>query len=163
MAKTRSDSIAAAVSAALAVAEGPLEPPAHIELRAGDRPFWDAVVSARARDTWNDVDLASAANLARAQADIERLTTEISVEGDMLTNRNGTQIINPKHQLLEVLSRRATSIARAIHVHAEATQGRSEDAGKKLGTERKAKAAASKVTAADADAGSLIPGLRAVK
>lgn len=160
MKKARSDSATAAVDAARAVADGPLEPPAHIVLRDGDRPFWLAVVSARARDTWNDVDLASAANLARAQADIERLTDEIYAEGDMLNNRHGSPVLNPKHQLLEVLSRRATAISRAIHVHAEATVGKSEDASKGLQAERQAGAAAAK---AGAKSEGLIPGLRAVK
>lgn len=160
MKKARSDSAEVAVAAARAVASGPLEPPAHIDLRPGDRPFWDAVVSARARDTWNQVDLASAANLARAQADIERLTAEIFKEGDMLNNRHGSPVLNPKHQLLEVLSRRATAISRAIHVHAEATVGKSEDASKGLQAEKMAGAAAKK--AADKGEG-LIPGLRSVK
>lgn len=160
MKKGRSDSAAAAVDAARAVADGPLEPPEHIKLREGDRPFWLAVVSARARDTWNQVDLASAANLARAQADIERLTGEIAEEGDMLNNRHGSPVLNPKHQLLEVLSRRATALSRAIHVHAEATVGKSEDASKGLDAQKAAQAAANK---ANKKGDGLIPGLHSVK
>lgn len=157
MKRTRSDSVTAAVRAAQSVAESPIEPPAHINLRDGDRPFWQAIVCARARDSWNTSDLESAANLARCKADIERVQREIDVEGDTLVNERGTTVLNPKHSLLEVLSRRAMALSRMLHVHAEATQGESREQGKRLSTEAKAKQAAS-----DADDG-LIPGLRAVK
>lgn len=160
MTRTRSDSAAGAVDAARAIAEGPIEPPAHVSLRDGDRPFWEAVVRARARNTWTEVDLAKAANLARCQADIERISGELAVEGDTSTNDRGTVIVNPKHALLETLSRREIALSRAIHVHAEATVGKSEDASKKLGAERAAGTAANKAAAKGAG---LIPGLHAVK
>jgi hypothetical protein len=154
MKRTRSDSAAAAVDAARS-ARLPVEPPAHVTLRDGDRPFWDSVVCARARDTWTAADLENAANLARCKADIERLQSEITGEGDIIVNDRGTQIINPKHTLLETLSRRAVALSRMLHVHAEATVGESRDAGKALKTEKEAKQAAS-----DDD---LIPRLHAVK
>eukprot|EP01035_Chromulina_nebulosa_P031537 gene31537-biopygen20260 len=71
--RKRSDSAAAAIAATQAAALGPLEPPAHVTLRPGDRPFWNAIMLARARDTWTEVDLTTAATLARTQADIEDL------------------------------------------------------------------------------------------
>jgi hypothetical protein len=160
MKRTRSDSNTAAVQAARAVAEGPLKPPAHVKLRPGDEPFWNAVVCARARDTWNDVDLSKAANLARCQADIERITIELISEDDVVLNSKGTLVVNAKHTLLETLTRREIALSRAIHVHAEATVGKSEDASKRLDAEKKAQEAASK---ANKGGEGLIPGLRAVK
>lgn len=157
MKRTRSDSAAAAVRAAQVAAAGPIEPPAHVNLRDADRPFWDAIVSARARDSWNTSDLENAANLARCKSDIERVQREIDDEGDTITNDRGTVVLNPKHSLLEVLSRRAMALSRMLHVHAEATVGESRDQGKALAAEKQAKQAAM-----DADCG-LIPGLRAVK
>lgn len=154
MKRTRSDSAAAAIDAARTVLL-PVEPPSHVTLRQGDRPFWDSVVSARARDTWTDADLENAANLCRCKADIERLQAEITIEGDTLTNDRGTVVINAKHTLLETLSRRAVSLSRMLHVHAEATVGESRDAGKALKTEKEAKQAASD--------NELIPRLHAVK
>ena len=136
--RNRSDSATAAVAAAQSASLGPLQPPAHISLRSGDRPFWDAIMLARARDTWTDSDLATAAGLARSQADIERLQTEVDVEGFTIPSGNGTPIVNPKHKLLETLTRRAVSLSRVLHVHAEATVGRSRDAGNALANERQA-------------------------
>jgi hypothetical protein len=121
---------------------GPLLPPAHVHLRDCDRPFWLSIVRARARRNWTDVDLENAANLARCKSDIERLQREINAEGDVVMNQRGTQIVNPKHTLLETLTRRAMALSRMLHVHAEATVGKSEDevAGAKLA--RKTHAAA---------------------
>lgn len=127
------------VQAMAAALEGPLEPPPNVTLRAVDVSFWNAIVCARARDTWTDVDLCKAANLARCQSDIERISKELQAEGDTLANDRGTMVVNPKHSLLETLTRREIAISRAIHVHAEATVGRSADAGKKLEAEKKAR------------------------
>ncbi len=119
-----------------------VEPPAHITLRDGDKPFWDAIVSARATSTWNTSDLEQAANLARCKADIERLQKELTEQGDIIENDRGTQVINPRHTLLEVLSRRSVALSRMLHVHAEATVGRSEQQAKRAAPEQEAKAAA---------------------
>ncbi len=102
----------------------------------------------RPRDRWNDADLAIAAQLARAQYAIERLLGEIDVEGDMIAGK-----VNPKHRLVETLSRRVMAQATLLHVHPEATQGRARDAGKKLAAE---------VDARNAEPDDLIPVLRAV-
>jgi len=101
------------------------DPPAHITLRPGDLPFWKSVVRARDYASWTDIDLAHAANLSRCLADIEQLQREITTEGDTLTNAKGTQVVNPKHALLETLSRRSVALSRMLHVHAEATVGES--------------------------------------
>ena len=69
--RKRSDSAAAAIAATQAAALPPLSPPAHVLVPDGARPFWDAIVQARPRDTWNPVDMASAANLARVQFALE--------------------------------------------------------------------------------------------
>jgi hypothetical protein len=154
----RSDSATAAVTAEAAAAQGPIEPPDYVRLREGDRPFWDAVVRARARETWTDSDLCNAGNLARSLADIERLQGEIDREGDIVLNAKDTPIVNPRHALLETLSRRVMALSRMLHVHAEATVGNSRDARQGAVNEKRArgrqKAAAS---AGDRSALALIP------
>lgn len=140
MRRPRSDSVTAAIAAAQAPIA--IDPPAHVTLREGDMPFWQSIVRARAATTWNLADLEQAANLARCKADIERLQEEITAEGDILTNDRGTQIINPRHTLLEVLSRRSVALSRMLHVHAEATCGKSEQQAKRAKPEQDAQAAA---------------------
>ncbi|MBH1979406.1 MAG: TerS protein [Comamonadaceae bacterium] len=131
--RKRSDSATAAVAAMQAASLGPLEPPAHVALRTGDRPFWNAIVTARARDTWTDTDLVTAANLARAQADIEHLQARLDTEGYVIDGK-----ANPVAALVETLSRRTVALSRVLHVHAQATVGRSADAANALANERQA-------------------------
>jgi hypothetical protein len=141
--RNRSDSISSAIRAAQAVALGPLPPPDCVNLRDGDLPYWNCIVTARARDTWTQIDLVNAGNMARTQADIERLQKQLDSEGYMQGDKP-----NPLAKLVDTLSRRALSLARALHVHAEATVGESRDAAKALANERKA---------ADTEANDLIP------
>lgn len=145
--RNRSDSAAAAVRAAQAAALGPLDPPAHVALRDGDRPFWDAIVTSRARDTWTAIDLCTAGNLARTQADIEFLQAALDENGYVLDGK-----VSPLAVLVDTLSRRSITLSRALHVHAVATVGRSADASKALANEKQA-------AAPDDD---LIPTLRSV-
>lgn len=148
--KQRCDSAAAAVRAAQGVALGPLNPPDHVTLRPGDRPFWDAVILSRARDTWNDSDLAIAANLARSQADIEKLQAELDIDG--YSDEKGR--LSVKAAAVEMLTKRTIALSRILHVHAAATLGDSEEAHKALAVDKKARAAA--------PGSDLIPTLRAV-
>lgn len=146
--KERSDSIDVMVDQMTKV----VVPPNHVRLRDCDIPFWRDIV--RARANWTDNDLVQAANLARCFADIERLQAEIDVEGDVLNNARGTPVMNPKHSLLETLSRRSVALSRIVQVHAQATQGDSGDQRKKNKAGQQAAAAGDKV--ADDD---LIPGV----
>ena len=141
----RSDTAAEATRRMADALTGPAQPPAHVKLRETDWPFWFSIVSARAKDSWNDADLEMAANLARTKSDIDRLGQEIDVEGDVVKNDRGTQIMNPKHSLLETLSRRAVALSRMLHVHAEATQGRARDTGKRGKAEQETQAALQQV------------------
>ena len=128
--ENRSDSALSAVTTLQNAAKEILVPD-YINLRDGDLPFWRSVV--RARASWNENDLAQAANLARCLADIERIQMEIDKEGDTLKNDRGTVVLNPKHSLLETLSRRSVALSRIIQVHAQATQGDSIHQKKKNG------------------------------
>jgi hypothetical protein len=157
MAKSiRSDSVTAAVKSAQAAALGPIKPPAHINLRDCDIPFWNSIVLARAADTWTDVDLAHASNLAHCLSDIDRLQQEIQEDGDVVKNDKGTLVVNPRHALLQVLSMRSTSLSAKLHVHAAATVGRSADAPNKLASDKRAR------QVVDSDLDELVPRLRSV-
>ena len=126
----RSDSVTADIENLKNAAED-TPVPSYINLRDGDLPFWRSIV--RARANWTENDLAQAANLARCFADIERIQKEIDEEGDTLKNDRGTMVLNPKHSLLETLSRRSVALSRIVQVHAQATQGDSDKQKKKNG------------------------------
>ena len=134
----KADTAAGSV-AAFQGAASDIHPPAQVRLRDRDWPFWCAIVRARARDSWTDIDLVHAANLARTQADIEKVQIELDEEGFTLVNERGTVVANPKHSILETLSRRAVALSRSLQVHAHATQGDSHQQVKKNKTQAKAR------------------------
>lgn len=136
MRQIRSDSADAAVQAAQNAIAAPLKPPAHVKLPAKAKPFWVAVMRNRPRHKWNTADLATAAMLARAQFDVERLQREIDAEGDVIDGK-----LNPKHALVDKLGRRIVTLSRLLHVHPEATQGRAREQGNALEAEREAERA----------------------
>lgn len=136
MRQIRSDSADAAVQAAQNAVAGPLKPPAHVKLPAKAKPFWAALMRNRPRHKWNTADLATAAMLARAQYDVERLQREIDAEGDVIDGK-----LNPKHALVDKLGRRVVTLSRLLHVHPEATQGRAREQGNALEAEREAERA----------------------
>lgn len=131
----RSDSAAAAVQAAQNAAQGPLNPPEHVTLPEGARPFWEALVRNRARHRWNDADLATAALLAVTQMQAAELMADIE-----------------QAALVDKLGRRIALLSKLLNVHAEATIGRAQAQGKTLELEREA----------EADHDPLIPRLRSV-
>jgi len=147
--RPRSDSAKAAVQAAQNAALGPLEPPPYVTLREQDKPHWQAIMKARARHTWDEADLVTAATMARAQADILTLQAQIDLEGYVVDGK-----INPAAQMLETLSKRVVSLSRILHTHAEAKLGRARDNGKTLALEREAE---------QAEDDDLIPRLVAIK
>lgn len=115
----RADSAKAAVQAAQNVAQGPIAPPGYVTLPEPCKPFWDAIVTSRPRDTWTDADLVLAANLARTQHAIE----SASVGSD-------------EHAKL---TRLAMALSRSISVHATATVGRAADMVNAATLEREAR------------------------
>ena len=134
----RSDSATAAVTATQNAALGPHDPPDYIEFPDTAIPYWLHIMEARARDRWLPIDLANAAELAMLYDDMGRLRKAIRDEGDVLEGKP-----HPAHRLLDTAGRRAIALSRMLHVHPEATEGRSRDAGNALQNERKAKEAQS--------------------
>lgn len=138
MTKTRrpkSDTIKYAALAHQNAAQAPIEPPAYVTLPDGCKPFWDAIITSRARDTWTDSDLVTAANMARVQYALE-----------------SAQVGGEEHAKLTRLS---LALSRSLSVHTTATVGRAANMVGAATAERNARV--------DADADDdLIPRLRAV-
>lgn len=124
--RQRSDSVTGAINS-MAGASKEIEVPEWVNVPESALKFWRSITRARAADRWNDSDLENAAELARTKASIERLNKEIATEGDVIKNDRGTPIVNPKHSLLETLTRRMVALSRMLQVHAEATQGKARD------------------------------------
>jgi hypothetical protein len=82
---------------------------------------------ARTRDEWTDADLIAAAQLARCQQEIELESEALEDEGSVIENARGTQVMNPRHSVLEQLSRRQLAIMRSLRITGSSTGERKED------------------------------------
>jgi len=109
-----SNSISAHIKAMANVMAPEFEPPAHVRLPDEARPFWSGIMASRARDEWSKNDFVVAAQLARAQYDIERESLLLEGEGSVVENARGTQVMNPRHSVLEQLARRELALMRAL-------------------------------------------------
>ncbi len=137
MKRNRSDSASAAVSAMQSAGQ---RIPAPESLAPADVPYWDSITRARAKEDWTDVDLQHAASLAKILRYIDDSHAEIAEQGMTLVNERGTQIDNPAFSRLEKMSRLALSMSTKLHIHAEATVGKSEDSAKRSTKQRQAEA-----------------------
>jgi hypothetical protein len=124
--KHRTDTIKGALQTMDGALNG-VDVPGWVNVPEDAMSFWRSITGARAVDRWTDSDLEAAAELARTKANIERLNIEVREEGDVIINQKGTPIVNPKHNLLETLTRRMVALSRMLQVHAEATQGKSRE------------------------------------
>lgn len=109
-----SNSVAAQLKAMVNVMAPEFEPPSHVRLPNEARPFWSGIMASRARDEWCKNDFVVAAQLARCQYDIERESLLLEGEGSVVENARGTQVMNPRHSVLEQLARRELALMRAL-------------------------------------------------
>ena len=109
-----SNSVAAQLQAMVNVMAPEFEPPAHVRLPEEARPFWSGIMASRARDEWSKNDFVVAAQLARCQSDIEKESLLLESEGSVVENARGTQVMNPRHSVLEQLARRELALMRAL-------------------------------------------------
>lgn len=144
---TRSDSNDGALDA-MQEAAREVVAPSQVTFRPGDQEFFDAIVGERAPSEWSTSDLLLAANLARCFADIERVTREVASEGDTVTTPKGGIALNPKHSLLETLSRRTVVLMGKLQIHAAARNGRPEGVAPKRAAVAGARAALGRAQAA---------------
>ena len=121
-----------AVRALVNAGMGPLGVPEHVALRPGDKPFWDGVVRARARDEWTECDLVIAAQLARCQADIESESRLLEAEGSVLINARGRQVVNRRVAVLELLTRRALALMRSLRMTGRVAGDMRDEAGRRI-------------------------------
>lgn len=135
--KNRSDSISEIVKANMnAVVE--IEPPETSNLTADDMVYWRAIVDAR--HEWSMIDKFHAANLARTLRMIDFESEMLEDEGSVIMGgKNGTTpVMNPRHTVLDQLSRRATNLSQKLQVHAQATMGDPRDSKGKNRLKREA-------------------------
>ena len=133
--RQRSDTATADIIAYYAASQV-IEPPKPLDNQELD--YWRAITKARALDDWTAIDLLHAWNLSKLMAQIENSHQEIATNGMTIMTEKGTPIDNPAFSRLEKLTRLATTLSVKLHIHAEATVGRSEDTAKRATKQRAA-------------------------
>lgn len=110
-----------------------LRPPAHIRLRRGDVPYWDAIIDCRSRDEWRPIDLYLVAQLARTMADAEAEQQALAAESTVITNKRGRLVKNPRLAVVDRLLLRELSLRRGLRI---ATAAKSNDLAARRALER---------------------------
>ncbi|PWK35797.1 hypothetical protein [Pseudomonas sp. OV226] len=93
-----------------------LTPTRELEPRA--RQIFEMIMSMRPSTMWGAYDLQLATDLAEINAQIEWTQEVLAVEGDVLTTRLGTPIINPRATHCGNLKRQAVTFVRALGLSA---------------------------------------------
>lgn len=146
--RARADSAASAVKAMVDAAKPDIEVPQHVTLTDSARPFWIGVVRARARDEWSEVDLVVAAQLAQCQADMEEEDQALRIEGRVVKNDRGTQVMNPRTTVLEQLARREMALMRTLRMGGRIAGDARDETGKRT-LERQSRTARKQVEEED--------------
>lgn len=147
--RPKSDSAAGAVLAAMNAAKGLHKPPAFMTLTTDAMLYWPAVMGARARDDWTDVDLVVAAQLVQCQADMAEEDKLLRQETRVLRNERGTKVMNPRVTVLEQLARREMALMRTLRMGGRAHGTDPRDDAKRAKYDAKARAVRQQVESED--------------
>lgn len=91
-------------------------PPDHVQISADVLPDFRAIVRARARDEWSELDLIVAAQLAECIGRQREQDALILVEGDVVLNAKGTLVANPRVAMLANLAGRQMAYMRTLQM-----------------------------------------------
>jgi hypothetical protein len=127
--RQRSDSVAAAVGQFKAAALPELLPPDHISVPDGAKPFWFAIIRARARGEWEAAPslLNAAANLAWTQWQIDQARRQIDGSVAMDEEMSAAQL----GSLLLKMQRLEMGYLRTLQQHGRAVEGEARDIAKR--------------------------------
>jgi hypothetical protein len=128
--RLRSDSTTAIIKAMANARLEELKPPEHVKLTDNAKPYWSAVIDARARDDWTPVCLVLAAQLAQCQADIASNDLLLRSEDSIIENKFGVPMINPRALLIEKMTIREMALMRALRMGGSVS-GRTDDDAKR--------------------------------
>ena len=109
----KADTAAGLLKAMVDASKGILQPLPYTRLRPKAKRFWTGIITARARDEWDDVSLAVAAQLAECQCAIEEVSVQVRKEGTVLETSRGPRV-NPRVKVLEDLCRREMAMMRTL-------------------------------------------------
>lgn len=116
--RQRITSIAAQVE--IMARTGPLEPPAHVPLEPDAGGFWSDIIASRSREEWAAHDLAFAADLANAQAQLAANRRALRKEGETTVSPAGTPMVNPRVGVVNSLHAQVKAARQSLGLHSAA-------------------------------------------
>ena len=125
--KQRIDSATAAVEVMVKAARD-IQPPAHAPLHDDALPFWDDIISARARSEWNGHDLAVASDLANAMAMLVAERAELRKDGVTTVGPKGALMAHPRVSVVHGLTAQVKAARQSLNIHGRAA-GEARDVG----------------------------------
>lgn len=154
--RKRSDSAAGATEIVQGALSGPPSPPAGVTISEAVQPFWELVVTAKAKRSWNKNDLVVAAEVARCMYRLERISEYLEENITLtLAGTGGDDDRDTKdlEKLADTLAKRIRLLSAHLQIHPEATQGKSREQVKQNQQHKEA----TEYSAGEGDG--LIPGL----
>lgn len=134
-----------------------LAPPAHVPLEADAEPFWNDIIASRSCEEWVAHDLAFAADLANAQAQLAANRKALRNEGETTVSPAGTPMLNPRVGVVNSLHAQVKAARQSLGLHS-AAKGDHRDV-----LRRRARAKELEDAADDASAQELLPRSRSVQ
>jgi len=125
--RQRIDSATAAVEVMVKAARD-IEPPAHAPLESDAMPFWDDIISARAKSEWSGHDLACASDLANAMAMLVEQRRILRKDGVTTVGPKGALMAHPRVSVVHGLHAQIKAARQSLNIHGRAA-GEARDVG----------------------------------
>jgi hypothetical protein len=125
--KQRIDSATAAVEVMVKAARD-IQPPAHAPLEDDALPFWDDIISARAKSEWSGHDLACASDLANAMAMLVEQRRILRKDGVTTVGPKGALMAHPRVSVVHGLHAQIKAARQSLNIHGRAA-GEARDVG----------------------------------
>jgi hypothetical protein len=125
--KQRIDSTTAAVEVMVKAARD-IQPPAHAPLDDDALPFWDDIISARAKSEWSGHDLACASDLANAMAMLVEQRRILRKDGVTTVGPKGALMAHPRVSVVHGLHAQIKAARQSLNIHGRAA-GEARDVG----------------------------------
>jgi hypothetical protein len=125
--KQRIDSATAAVDVMVKAARD-IQPPAHAPLDDDALPFWDDIISARAKSEWSGHDLACASDLANAMAMLVEQRRILRKDGVTTVGPKGALMAHPRVSVVHGLHAQIKAARQSLNIHGRAA-GEARDVG----------------------------------
>lgn len=116
--RQRITSIAAQVE--IMAATRRLIPPGHVPLEADAEAFWKDIIASRSCEEWAAHDLAFAADLANAQAQLAANRRALRSEGETTVSPAGTPMLNPRMGVVNSLHAQVKAARQSLGLHSAA-------------------------------------------